>query len=540
MNRSSASSWSRQTSGNRGEIRTLASPAIRVSGWAKTLVGRLQIDRALLTVFQMNERRNACLLLLAGALSFLSAGTAKADAVFYTVPQTDLTFLLMGKATVNPGGTVTFRHPRGTLYFGARDCRIVKTKTKQRLYLADKLKAKKAGTTDAHLDHALWCVEGGMLEQADQALSAAWKADPQDERVKLMIQLVKYRRGSVPISPSVEKEMREFVKNDDMEFTRSRHFLLMHDTPDVKDPKYGKSVAEHRLDLLEQVYDSFYMKYALEGYPLRVPREPMRVVLFDQHADYLNFVKRLSPALKMTAGFYSPEENIAIFYRQKTDEAFQGAAQLVKVLQDLREAMRRTRIAGGGEVIRLAKTLELLIDIDGENQEIEVVTHEATHQLAANSGLLDRERFQVRWAHEGLASYFESPKEATWAGMGAVNEQRLGYYRILERDPEHSTIEFVVTDKIFDYAGSNYSTQAAYGQAWALTHFLMDEHLPELLQFYSKMAVDDFETERNDAWRTKTMDTFRECFGDLDQLEVEWRKYMRALKTDLELVANAA
>jgi hypothetical protein len=444
----------------------------------------------------------------------------------------------MGKATVNPGGTVSFRHPRGMLYFGARDCRIIKTKSKQKLYLTEKSEAERAGTAEAYLDLALWCVEKGMLKQADQALGAAWKADPNHRRVKLMVTLVKYRRASVPVSPSVEQEMRDFVKTNNMKFARSRHFVLLHDTSEQKDPKTGKTIARHRLDLLEQVYDSLYMKYALEGYPLRVPREPMRVVLFDDHRDYLNFVKLLSPALKMAAGFYAPEENIAIFYRQKSSEAFKGAEQLVEVLQDLRETIKRNRIAGGGEVIRLAKTLELLIDIEGENQEIEVVTHEATHQLAANSGLLDREKFQVRWAHEGLASYFESPKDATWAGLGSVNEQRLGYYRILEQDPEHSTIEFVVTDKIFDFAGNSFSVQAAYGQAWALTHFLMDRHLSELMQFYKQMAVDNFQTDRDDAWRTKTLDTFRDCFGDLDALHLEWRKYMRSLKTDLEKIAD--
>jgi hypothetical protein len=377
-----------------------------------------------------------------------------------------------------------------------------------------------------------------MLKEADLSLQEAWKADPNHERVKLMVQLVRYRRGTVPSSPSVEQEMRKFVKNDSMKVSRSRHFILLHDTSDKKDPHYGTTIAQHRLKLLEKVYDSFYMKYALEGFPLRVPREPLRVVLFDEHADYLNFVRILSPVLKMTSGFYSPQENIAIFYRQKTDEAFEGANHLVEILQSLREQMRRTRVRGGGEVIRFAKTLELLIDIDGENQEIEVVTHEATHQLAANSGLLDREAFQVRWAHEGLASYFESPKEATWAGIGAVNSQRLGYYRILSRDPEHSSIEFVVTDKIFDYAGSNFSVLAAYGQAWALTHFLMDQHMGELMKFYKKMAVDNFDTLRDDAWREKTFATFQECFGDLEKLELEWRRYMRDLKTSDELLAE--
>jgi hypothetical protein len=469
---------------------------------------------------------------------FVFPVVARGDLVLYTVPGTNLTFKLMGKVTVNPGGTISYRHRRGMLYFGAGDCRIVRTQSTQQLYGAVRGKASREGTADAYLDLALWCVEKGMLKEADLALKDAWTADPNHERVKLMVHLVLYRRATVPGSPTVEQEMRKFVKNDRMQVARSRHFIMLHDTSDKKEPRYGTTIAEHRLNLLEKVYDSFYMKYALEGFPLPVPREPLRVVLFDDHADYLNFVKILSPALKMAAGFYSPEENIAIFYRQKTDEAFEGANHLVAILQDIREQMRRTRIAGGGEVIRFAKTLELLIDIEGENQEIEVVTHEATHQLAANSGLLDRKAFQVRWAHEGLASYFESPKEATWAGIGAVNAQRLGYYRILTLDPEHSSIEFVVTDKIFDYAGTNFSVMAAYGQAWALTHFLMDRHMPELMEFYKKMAVDNFDTPRDDAWREKIFTTFKECFGDVQRLELEWRKYMRELKTSDELLAE--
>ena len=99
--------------------------------------------------FVMNRRRSACLFLLIATLSSAFAAAVKADVVFYKVPQTDLTFLLMGKATVNPGGTVTFRHPRGTLHFGARDCRIVKTGTKNGC-IRRKAKADKAGTVDAH------------------------------------------------------------------------------------------------------------------------------------------------------------------------------------------------------------------------------------------------------------------------------------------------------------------------------------------------------------------------------------------------------
>ena len=463
---------------------------------------------------------------------------ACADVVVYTVPNTELSFVLLGDAKINPGRTLSLRHARGTLHFGALDCKLVRTASKQKRFGVRRRQAMKLGTAEAHLDLALWCVENGMISEADNCLSKAWKTSPTNKRVLMMAKLVKYRRATVPMSPSVVKEMREFVKSDRMKVSRSRHFVLLHDTSDEKDPKYKKTIAQHRLDLLEQVYDTFYMKYALEGFPLKVPREPMRVVLFDEHADYLNFVRILSPQLKMAAGFYSPKPNIAIYYRQRSNESSKQLDNLAKSLAKARDKFRRSSFEGRGELIRLSKTLEMLIDIDGENREIEVVTHEATHQLAANSGLLDREKFQVRWAHEGLASYFESPKEATWAGIGAVNEERIAFYRVLARDPEHSSIEFVVTDQIFDKASSELGVHAAYGQSWALTHFLTKKHLPKLVNFYRKMAVDDFEAVHDEAWRTKVMDTFRECFGDLVTLEQDWRSYMNGLETDLEKIAD--
>ena len=107
-----------------------------------------------------------------------------------------------------------------------------------------------------------------------------------------------------------------------------------------------------------------------------------------------------------------------------------------------------------GELIRFARTLELLTQVAEEASDIEVVSHETTHQLAGSTGLLPRDVRVPQSAHEGLAAYFESPNDAAWAGIGAVNEERLGWYRALASDREHSNIDFTVSDQIFDYANS--------------------------------------------------------------------------------------
>jgi hypothetical protein len=487
-------------------------------------------------MFLISGRLRTSARVAAWILLMTCGGLVRADILSYTIPGTQATIELSGRVTVNPGGTVSFRHPRGTLHFNIRDCQIQRSKTTKELYAAERTKTAKTNTAEGYLAMARWCIDKGMIEAADQALSDAWKLSPEHPDVKLMVQLVKYRKSTVTGSGQIETEMRDFLKQPSMKVARSRHYILMHDCSDEVDPLYGMAVADHRLELLEKVYDGFFMKYALLGYPLAVPKEPMRVVLFSDHSNYLNFVRILDPALKMAAGFYSPKENIAIFYLQKSDESREGINELVDALVEVREAARRRRVEGAGELIRLVKTLELLVDIDGENQEIEVVTHEATHQLAANSGLMDREKFHIRWAHEGLASYFEAPKDATWSGIGAVNETRLEYYRILALHPEFSKLQFVVTDRIFDFAGNQFTAVAAYGQAWALTHFLMNRHTDQLIKFYRQMATDTEDTQRDDQWRNKLLATFVECFGDMETLELEWKRYMRELRTDRELL----
>ena len=75
-----------------------------------------------------------------------------------------------------------------------------------------------------------------------------------------------------------------------------------------------------------------------------------------------------------------------------------------------------------------------MIDLERENSDIEVVSHETTHQMAGNTGLLPRHVQVPRWVHEGLATYFETPNGASWGAIGAVNDSRLKLYRVLASD----------------------------------------------------------------------------------------------------------
>lgn len=479
-------------------------------------------------------------ILLGLILGLAGASHAFADLVLYNVPGTNLVFILQGRATVNPGATVTFRHPTfGNLFMNASDVKIFKVRSVQSQVANNLSTAKSAGDLNLCLDAARQALKIGKLELFYQACKSAWEINPNDDRVKKLVELKQAIDKPVAIDPAQEKIMRDFTRNRaDMKFVRSKHFLLLHDTSEKKDSRTGKTRAEERLALLETVYESFLMKFCLEGVELDVPDKLLMVVLFAEHEEYLKFVTLLGPELASAAGFYHRIDNVAVFYDQGTDQSFEVLNVLNSRIQSQRDEIVRRKIGGLADVIRFADTLSLLIEVKRANLDIEVVSHEATHQLAANTGLMPGNRPIPVWAAEGLATYFEAPKQAAWSGIGAVNAERLGWYRELAPVRQISNIDFIVSDQLFTRSANNFTTLHAYGQSWALTHFLMEKHFAKLVAYYRELGQLPEATHTSPAELQRVFD---KIFGkDKQVLDGEWRAYMRSLKTDLEKVLEDA
>jgi hypothetical protein len=327
-----------------------------------------------------------------------------------------------------------------------------------------------------------------------------------------------------------EKELRDSISLDKMEIARSEHYLLLHDTASNKVGRRRQTRSESRLDLLEKVYESYFMKFALDGVVLDVPKEPMKVVLFGQEQDYVSYTQQRDPALIGALGYWSAEDNTAVFFDQ-------GSTQRMKALEEHSKELQRNKLRARGtnqakEVAYLANTVDLLVKLTREEDDIEVVTHEATHQLAGNSGIMPRNQVALRWAHEGLASYFETSSDAGWGGIGAVNEKRLKSYYRVSSDPRRADIALLVCDGLFDIARNQQEEADVYGQAWGLTHFLMERRFEDLIGYYRKISA--IESDTGKITRGDLVKIFAESFGDLNKLQSQWHAYMRELKTDLD------
>ena len=477
------------------------------------------------------------LLLLTLLVSSVLPAAARADVVLYRIPGSNLMVVLQGTTTVNPGSTISYRHPKfGRIVFGYHDIIFHKAPTTTEIF---RKRMNLAGTrrdTDEVMEIARWALRHGLLPQFYEAVEKTLEIDPQHEDAQRVMQLKQEIDIPLRSNPAEEASLRAMVGKRGMRIQLSPHFMMLHDTaePTASDRKMSR--AEERLMLLEQVYESFLMKFYANGVALNVPKERLKVVLFKEHQDYLLFVQKLDPELTSAAGFWDSRTNVAVFYDQGSSDTFEALQQLSAELQNIKESSKRNVTAGTKDIVRLADTISMLVEIERENLDIEVVSHEATHQMAGNTGLLPRHVQIPSWVHEGLATYFETPSDASWSGFGAVNSQRLDWYRQLEADVEHSNIDFIAQDQIFTYAATLGAELHGYGQAWALTHFLVERHFDKYMNYCRRLG----EMPPDLTLSPEVLKSiFDESFGeDRLGLDAEWREYMRGLRTNIDEIID--
>ncbi len=444
----------------------------------------------------------------------------------------DTKIMLPGKAIVQAGGILSYTHPNGTtVHFRLEEIKHIKLPTLKQQF--NKLLTNAKNDPEAIMKAGVWALKKGQLVEFYRAVDKVLEIEPANEAALLVRELQKSMKQPLPEDPEVEKRFSSLVKVAGMRFEKSNHFILMTDTP-TKPPKGKKKTrARERLDLLEKVYESFLLLFNAQDVQLDIPKERMMVVLFQKYDDFHDFSTKINPSLASAAGFWEPIRNVSYFYDFGTFPIFKALEEIMKELREQMADAKKTR--DNPEIIRYVKVLDLLMDVERENSDITVVSHECTHQMAGNTGLFPRRIDTPSWCHEGLATYFENPSDGTWAGIGAVGGRRLQSYRILSKnDRVHSNINFIIRDEIFDLAGNHQSREFAYGQAWALTHFLIENHLKEFVAFYRILGDLPPDVNLNPELLERV---FTHVFGaDLVLLDSEWRQYMNKLKTEIEKI----
>jgi hypothetical protein len=226
----------------------------------------------------------------------------------------------------------------------------------------------------------------------------------------------------------------------------------------------------------EQMAADFLHHFRSRGFDVKLPDRRLTVIVFRDERPFLRLAEKTPPG---TMGFYSLSANwLALF--------------------DFRNVPMNPH--GSGQT------------------NMETLTHEATHQLTFNTGLLARQSEIPLSIIEGLAMYCERRRLFAHTEPGQPNLRRLDELaHIRRREPWIGVEELLVDDRAC-FRRSGDRLLLSYSESWLLVYHLMTDpaRLPQFRAYLEVLRT------RKDS--TRRLEDARAHFGDLGRLDGELRQ----------------
>ncbi|MHB8953959.1 MAG: DUF1570 domain-containing protein [Pirellulaceae bacterium] len=281
---------------------------------------------------------------------------------------------------------------------------------------------------------------------------------------------------------------------------RTANYVICYNT--------STAYAEWCGSLYERLYRGYYSYWKNRGLGLHKPVFPLVALVFESKASYARYAeKELGDATHSIIGYYNMQTNRVTMYDltgidglRKTQRGVSSAAHINQVLSQ--PAAERT---------------------------VATIVHEATHQLAYNTGLQTRFAGNPMWVSEGIAVYFETPDLGSsrgWRSVGAINRRHLNRFHemLVQRPPDG--LKILVTD---DARFRDPQTSAdAYAAAWAFNYYLLRAKSPQYVNYLQQMAQLPPLAEQTSEERIAQLE--QALGADLAHIDEEFIRYMRRVR----------
>ncbi|HUG90769.1 MAG TPA: DUF1570 domain-containing protein [Planctomycetaceae bacterium] len=393
-------------------------------------------------------------------------------------------------------------------------------------------------------DERAWVLarDGSLEELAIREITRAEQAAPRFEP---------WRSAEVR-----DRLRREFGQGFDVVGTE--HYLI------VAPPARARQYAE----VFENIYRAVYVYFRVRGFQVEPPEFPLVAIVFPDHPSFAAYCRQDGfTAFRGLMGYYLRTSNrVALFdpgdeqisagpdgepSRERRvaslDNAFAAdrasfrlppaplAARPSEAATDTGQARShmetseifRTRAASQSPVFRHSPVPTARVATITAGLR-DTIIHEATHQVAFNTGLHTRIGENPKWIVEGLATVFEAPGIRDPGGQQTVasrlNRERFVWFMnyAQKRRPKKSLAAFIESDKAFDAAALD-----GYSQGWALTFFLLETRPGKYARYLRTIAERD--PLRPYPPEDRLAD-FQSHFGqNLDLLEADFLRFMDRL-----------
>jgi hypothetical protein len=277
---------------------------------------------------------------------------------------------------------------------------------------------------------------------------------------------------------------------------QTQHYLIHYKTS----PAYARWVGS----LFEGLHKAFYNYWTHRGAVLHESQFPLVAIVFDGQESFARHARaEIGDTADSIIGYYNLKTNRMTMYDLTGVEA-----------------------AGLTNDRNAAARINQILSQPGAERTVATIVHEATHQLAFNSGLQIRFADVPFWVSEGLAIYFETPNlESTkgWRNIGGINRVNLVNFRkYLPRRQAGSLEQLLCDDKRF--RDPNTSSDA-YAEAWALNYWLLQTNSETYVKYLAALAEQKPLIDVEPAERIRQ---FKQFFGDdLGAIEQDFLRYMR-------------
>ena len=268
---------------------------------------------------------------------------------------------------------------------------------------------------------------------------------------------------------------------------QTAHYMIFYDT--------SKAYAQWCGTLFERLFTAFNNSWEQRGFKLGDPQFPLVAVVFADKESYLKFLhKESGESSDGIIGYYNRQTNRIIMYDLSGGAGSAGPSR-------------------GG----LHSQMSQFLANPAAANTVSTIVHEATHQIAFNSGMQQRYSDSPLWFSEGLAMYFETPdlrSSKGWAGVGAVNKLRRDQFKDYAKHRPANSLETLIAD---DQRLRNVEqVPEAYAESWALTYYLLKQHPKEYVA-YAKML--SRKQPLGDDGPAKRKAEFEKFFGPIKKVE---------------------
>ena len=240
--------------------------------------------------------------------------------------------------------------------------------------------------------------------------------------------------------------------------------------------------AGHYAGVFEQIYRDFVRSFRTRGLHVDEPEFPLIAIVFPDQTGFVNYCRtERTPVQPGLLGYYLPSSNRVAMYQRPNS-----------------------------------------LDVDS------VVIHEATHQIAFNTGVHSRLADHPKWVVEGLATVFESDgvRIRTSSNRPAERVNRERYLWFLEysklRRSANTLTSLISENRLFETAVLD-----AYSEAWALSFFLLETRPADYARYLKVLAEREPLKTYDSPSRLKD---FTEVFGsDFGELDTRLLRFIRRI-----------